>query len=109
VTDVPHFDLPFRMHGSSFMAVEQDSLRDIQNCAEAVLRTHPGERETVPDFGIGDLTFLQLPIDPHTVAAQIQRFEPRASVLAEEDPSSIEQMMERIKLSISTRDTQESV
>jgi phage baseplate assembly protein W len=99
----PHFDLPFRVQGGSAVCVEQDTLRDIQNCVEAILRTHVGERESQPTFGIEDPTFQTIPLDPNSIINQVVESEPRAVILAEESPDRIMELIDRIKFSVSER------
>jgi hypothetical protein len=102
---IPHFDLPFRRRGSSFVTVEQDSLRDIENCVEAALRTSLGEREGLLDFGITDPTFQRIPADSSTLQAEIERAEPRAIAVLEEHPDFFDTMIDRISIQIRQQET----
>lgn len=81
----PHFDLPFRLSGKSFATVQQDSPEDVANCVECIVRTPSGFREDTEDFGLDDLTFNNQPLNLALVKSQIQRQEPRASLLVEQD------------------------
>lgn len=81
----PHFAVPFRAENGSVAQVEQDSVEDIEDCVEAVLRTPEGSRVEVPDFGIPDATFEQLGPDlsAKTYLAAVDEWEPRAHLLGE--------------------------
>lgn len=86
MTNVPHFDFPFKFDNSGHpQTVEQDSDKDILNCVNAVLRTVRGSRLYVPDFGIDDFTFNQSPIDEALLTNQILESEPRADILIEQN------------------------
>lgn len=78
---IPHFAYPFRYVNGSAVVNEQDSLDDIADCVYAICVTHPGDRIELPDFGITDPTFEQVPIDTGTLQTQIEEWEPRAQVL----------------------------
>jgi phage baseplate assembly protein W len=55
MADFPHISLPFRFEqagGPVVMAVtEEDSLDEIGDCVELILRTEHGQRRTLPGFG----------------------------------------------------------
>jgi len=96
-TRTPHFATPFRLSGSSFAVIEQDSAEEIEDCVEVVLRTMAGSRVEVPDFGIPDETFQQLEPNPtaETYLNAISEWEPRARVLG---TATIEELAERITI-----------
>jgi phage baseplate assembly protein W len=83
--DIPHFDLPFRLApgGGHPLTVEQDSLRDIANCAEAIVRTERGQRVELPTFGINDPVFVQGGLSPEVLLDEIKEYEPRAELAIE--------------------------
>lgn len=93
---VPHFDLPFRLSGSSFATVEQDSPEDIANCVEAIIRTPYGFRDDNPDFGLDELTFSNLPLNLERLTSQIESQEPRASIILEERPDLIDSLVTKL-------------
>lgn len=98
----PHFSLPFRLQGVSFAENEQDSPEDIVDCAEAVLRFTPGDREMLPEFGTQDLTFMQQPVDPKVVVNAVATWEPRAHVLARERPDLLDTLVDHLIVEVST-------
>jgi phage baseplate assembly protein W len=56
MADTPHWSLPFRFErlrtGEARIPVtEQDSIAEIRDCVELILRTEVGERGTLPGFG----------------------------------------------------------
>lgn len=77
---IPHFDLPFRFGtaGGNAAVVQQDSVQDVRNCVETVVRTEAGNREFVPNFGIADPTFSVQPLDTTALEQQVTANEPRA-------------------------------
>lgn len=99
--ETPHFDIPFRIEGGKAVTVEQGSLRDIQNCVETILRTHVGEREGIPAFGIYDPTFTNIPVDRQLLVSQVTEFEPRAIVLIEESVDYFDSMLSRLSIRVS--------
>lgn len=72
----PHFDLPFKFGA----VVEQGMGKDLQNCVYAVCLCPLGWREEVPEFGIPDLTFENLPAMKSVIKTSIQSQEPRADI-----------------------------
>jgi phage baseplate assembly protein W len=101
LADTPHFDLPFRFGPDGHPAeVEQDTVADIVNCVEAVLRTAPGDRVERPDFGSDPLVPDQQPLDLGGVVAQVEQFETRARMAAEQDPASVLQAAAVVNINI---------
>jgi phage baseplate assembly protein W len=80
--------------------VDQGSLRDIQNCVEAALRTRIGEREGAPEFGITEPTFKRLPLNPLEILNEISSSEPRAVLLAEEFPEALMELRDRVSIRV---------
>lgn len=82
---VPQFDVPFRIDPitGAPAEVEQNSVEEIEQCVEAVLRTIVGTRIDDLDFGVPDETFRQQ--TPNSSAeiyvAAVEEMEPRARVL----------------------------
>lgn len=83
---IPHFAHPFRYVNGSAVVNEQDSLNDIADCVYAVCVTHPGDRTELPDFGITDPTFQQMPLNTAVLQQQIEVWEPRAQILIDAAP-----------------------
>jgi hypothetical protein len=84
----PHFSLPFRVeYGRGARAVipvtEQDSLVEIGDCVELVVRFEQGDRRSLP--GYGRPRSLAFTTDPDLARAQIQQAiddaEPRVRAL----------------------------
>lgn len=75
--------LPLQLATSgTFVTVAQDSPADISQSVGLLLATRPGERRSVPGYGLPDPLFSGL--DPDLVAAVIEEWEDRA------DPAGIE-------------------
>jgi phage baseplate assembly protein W len=65
--------------------VPQDSIDEVAQCVEILLRTEIGARDELPAFGTTDLTFEQMPLDVEPIAAQVEHWEPRARVRMAQD------------------------
>ena len=84
MAEVPHYATPFRIVNGEIAVVEQDSVEDIEQCVEAVLRTILGSRLLdAPDFGVPDETFVQQTPNPSAeiYITAVEAQEPRARVL----------------------------
>jgi hypothetical protein len=87
MTAIPHFDLPFRFESRGGVVaaavVEQDTLAEIGNAVELVVRFEQGDRRTLP--GYGRPRALAFTTDPELARAQIQQAiddaEPRVRAL----------------------------
>lgn len=83
MTSVPHFAIPLTLGpDGDFLTVDQDSEREVAQCAIAVLRTPLGHRELAPTLGLADTTHtLALAGESAALAAieqQLLAHEPRA-------------------------------
>lgn len=103
--DIPHFDVPFRLLGSSFAQNEQGSSEDIFACVQAVVRYHPGERELLPEFGMADMAFSPRPVSGRELVEAVQRWEPRAALDVEERPEWYDLLADRLVVEVSKRET----
>lgn len=105
--EIPHFSLPFRFersgaHGMIAMS-EQDSIDDIANCVELIVRTPINWRDESPDFGIPDLTFKILPIRPETIEQLVSPLEPRVKILVREQPSRLDALVDILTVELQAR------
>lgn len=98
---ITHFDLPFRLAGTSFAVAEQDSPADVDNCVEAIIRTPAGSRDDSPDFGMEDLAFTNQPVNVDRVTTQITNQEPRATILITQQPDRYDALIEHLVVSVS--------
>jgi phage baseplate assembly protein W len=78
---IPHFSIPFKFNGSVANVTEQDSIEEIEDCIETIIRFPIGQRPEKPDFGISDQTFATPEPDITLIAAAISEWEPRANPL----------------------------
>lgn len=61
--------------------LEQDSDEEIMQCVAVVAHYERGDRECVPEFGIGEYPFANVhDITAEAVAADIMRWEPRVEL-----------------------------
>lgn len=104
MADIPHFDLPFRFVGSNAAVVEQDSLEDITNCVEAVVRTIIGQRVELPDFGIPDPTFQTQPLQLQAITEAILQQEPRATIAMTQNPDRFNQLVVDVLMRVSAQE-----
>lgn len=87
-TVTPKIAFPFQMEGSEVACVEQDSIEEIADCVEVVVRTRPGQRYDDPEFGLRDPTFTMRDAQAHdleAIKAEIIEWEPRAHSVLEHD------------------------
>lgn len=102
---VPQFDLPFRLDENGQAAVvEQDSIDDIANCVEAILRTRIGDRSSHPRFGTPDVAFTELPLPLDALVSQIRQWEPRVDLLLEQAPDRFDETLVTVGVQV-TRET----
>lgn len=104
MTDIPHFDLPFRYVGSAPVVAEQDSLADIINCVEAILLTVEGQRTEIPEFGIPDQVFQVQPLHLDAVLASVLAFEPRANVVFDQYPDKADALIAHVIANVTKRE-----
>lgn len=97
----PKLKVPFQIVGGRALTVSQDSVDEIVQCVEYLLRTEPGTRLEMPEFGSPDLAFNQTPaVDPAPgiIEAAIDRWEPRARYMLSTE--EIEVLTKRVRLRI---------
>lgn len=100
IADVPHFDLPFRLVGTSFGVEEQDSAEDVANCVECIIRTPYGFRDDNPSFGLDDPVFDYLPLNVEHIRAQIEEQEPRAKLIVNQTQDLNDTLVAVLNISI---------
>lgn len=103
--DVPHLAFPFRVtvRGKAAL-VEQDSIDEIAQNVEIIVRTRRGERLEIPEFGVSPLLFRVLSSSDMTLLeSQIREWEPRADTFADGAPDRYDELIERIRLEVSSR------
>lgn len=98
--ETPHFDIPFRFDATSAVCVEQDSIEDITNCVEAVMRYPTGFREDLPEFGIPDQVFTEGNLDVEAVRASVEYWEPRAITTMDEEMDLIDVAARTLNVSV---------
>ena len=110
MTDIPHFDLPFRFNtsgggsdGPSAAVVEQDSIDEIAVCVLAILLCPTGFRVELPEFGLNDPTFSIPRLDIEMMRQQIEVWEPRAQVLLESSQDAYDELVQRAQLYVQVR------
>lgn len=102
--NAPHFDLPFRIDGTMFAEVEQDTEDDVYNCVVASLLTHEGFRPEAPNFGTAELVFVKQPLPGDQLMAEIAADEPRAQMVFDQNPNALDNLVAQVTLSVSTAD-----
>jgi phage baseplate assembly protein W len=106
----PHLSWPLRLANTGHLAtVEQDSVDDVAECVEVVLRTRPGELDFHPRFGSPDLAFREMqsqdglpsPISPDGLVALIEAWEARGALLVQNNPDALEPTLGRLNIYVS--------
>ena len=78
--------LPLTAGPQGLATVEVDSDEDVAQSVALLLDTRPGERRSVPEYGLPDPLFIGVDLD--VVAGVVEEWEPRA------DPLFIEQLVD---------------
>lgn len=95
---VPHLAFPFRVEPSGEVAtLEQDSLDEIAQNVEVLLRYRAGDLIENLDFGVTDLTFtVGTAAVREAIIAQVALWEPRATVLIDAAPDTFDELIEHV-------------
>lgn len=103
--ETPQFDLPFRLDptGSDVVMIEQDSVDDVANSVETLLRTPLGWFEENPDYGVIEGTFDEGRVDLNELQTAISQWEPRADVSMEDKLDTEDALMDRISAYVGVR------
>lgn len=104
MADNPHFNFPFQLNGGHFAEVEQDSMEDLVACVYVALLTQQGWRDELPTFGVNDPTFQLQPVNISTIVDEITAHEPRAAILAEQSPDTLNVMIANVILQLSAQE-----
>ncbi len=97
---IQHFSLPFRIVAGTAATSEQDTLEEIRDCVEAILRTPKGSRVELPAFGIPDTTFSAA-ADAALIEQAVAEWEPRAAAAAAADNSSLSEFISTVTVAVS--------
>ena len=100
MTVVPHFAIPFRFSTPHAQEVEQDTQDEIAQCCEAVLRYPLDYRPELPEFGCPETAFQMEPLDLTTMQTQLDRWEPRAQSLVDEQDFDLDQLAASILITL---------
>jgi len=103
VTDIPHFDLPFRFASPQAAVVEQDSIEEIAECCLAILLCPLGYRVELPDFGIADPTFATPLVDRAAIRTAVETWEPRAALVLSQEIDDVDQLVQRVNALVQVR------
>jgi len=103
MTDVPHFDLPFRFTSPQAAVVEQDSVEEIAECVLAILLCPQGYRVELPEFGMDDPTFSMPEVDLEAVRQAVELWEPRAELLLGQRPDALDELISRVQVQVQVR------
>lgn len=78
----PHFAYPFRFSrdvtGTHVVVHEQDSVDEVFDCVQVIVRYPVGFRKDLPEFGITDQVFQEGGLDLGLLQAEIYTWEPRS-------------------------------
>ena len=99
--EIPHFAMPFHLDPPHVAVVEQDTIVDVMDCVEAIVRTIVGERLELPDFGRDDWMFEVQPVPTTALQQSIAAQEPRAITTIEQYPDALDQLIAVIQIGVS--------
>lgn len=95
---IPQFSLPFRLDGSGDFAVnEQDTIDEIADCVQAVVRYPLGYRIEKKDFGVPEQEFREGGADRAVIQAQLDRWEPRADAIVD---TELDDLVARVRIQV---------
>ena len=107
--EVPHFAIPFHFHnhGDSFKphVVEQDTIEEIFQSVEVLVRTQLGSRIDEPEYGVEEQAFIHRGPDLDAYLSAIAQWESRASVSAEFNQEQILELIFEVHLQVSGSQT----
>lgn len=106
MTDTPQFDLPFRLGDDGApVEIEQDSVEEIGDCVEVLLRTPLGFYDDQPDFGVELPLFEESggAVNMDEVQTAIAAWEERADVLIDSRPDLLDLFVSRVTINVRAR------
>lgn len=106
-TTVAHISFPWQMivqpDGSlAANCDEQDSLAEILSCVQEIAACPVAAWADQPSFGVPSQVFSQAPLDPSGITQAIQRWEPRATAVAQEYPDQFDNATRHIAVTVSS-------
>lgn len=101
MADIPQLSLPLRVVDDHVLEVEQDSATDLAQRVAVLCVTPPGWLDGRPDFGLSDQAHRRNGPDLPEVERQINDYVPDVDLVAETDPSLLDQGLSRLGLRIS--------
>jgi hypothetical protein len=102
-TLTPHIAIPFTMLAGGVEGVdvnEQDTLDDVYDCTQAIIRCPEGYRPELMAFGIPDQTFSESEIDLSRISDKVALWEPRADTLYSQAPGGITLLEDLVKVRV---------
>lgn len=96
----PKLAVPFRIERGRALVVEQDSVEEVTQCVEAILKTPIGSRMENPEFGVPDQTFREGGANLDDLALSITQWEPRADVYLEREPELLEHWVDNVNIEV---------
>jgi phage baseplate assembly protein W len=99
---VPHLAIPLRMKtdNKGFTVNEQDSIEDVLDCVETIIRYPRGFRIDSPEFGTPDQVFHDRGANAIEVKDAITEQEPRADVVSEVEQDKLDQLISHVRISV---------
>lgn len=99
----PHFKIPFTFGPGGVPVVEQDSITEIQQCAETGIRTERGTRDAIPSFGISDQAMLMNGANLSQIEDQVGEHEDRIRTHAERE-KIITNAVDNVRVELTQKD-----
>lgn len=102
--DFPHLALPLRFESGALALTEQDSLDDIQDKVETLIRCPLGFRDELPEFGWPQQTFDTAPLDVSANQSLIDEWVPDARAVLGEHGVPLDETVRHIVVSLNPED-----
>lgn len=101
MTLVPKLKVPMKFTAGAAELVEQGSIDEIGQCAEAIIRYPTQFRIDLPEFGLPDQAFQENGPDLDLIEQVVRRWEPRGEAVTQEStPDGLTDLIEQITLNL---------
>lgn len=96
-----HITFPWALGPTGKVAVnEQDSVEEVAACVWAIATCVKGQMHMLPDFGVVSPLFQTVPLDLSQIVAAVEAQEPRAKIMATEQPDAFMAAIRNILLTV---------
>jgi hypothetical protein len=101
VTVLPHIAFPWTLNRDGRVVVnEQDSVEEVAACVWAIATCVKGQMHMLPNFGATSPLFQAVPLDLSALVEAVEAQEPRARIMATEQPDAFSAAIRNILLTV---------